>query len=114
MNSLAGARGKLAEARFFLMLLKRIENNQPVTTDSLDNEATYFTSALLNACYSVLEHLECQGKRALKSIGTSKAKLCKPDLERSCAPAGGLRHLPPCEAWCATRKSWAAHSGCSS
>lgn len=67
MSSLAGAVGKLAEARFFLGLLKRIEKDQPVTTDSLDNEATYFTSAILNACYSVLEHLEHQGTHALRA-----------------------------------------------
>lgn len=81
MNSLAGARSKLAEARFFLGLLRRIESNQPVTADSLDNEATYFTSALLNACYSVLEHLECQGKRALRSIATRESKSCETELE---------------------------------
>jgi len=52
----------------------RIENNQPVTTDTLDNEATYFTSALLNACYSVLEHLMTQGKRALQPAGTCEAE----------------------------------------
>jgi hypothetical protein len=69
MSALAGAHGKLAEAGFFLALLKRIENDQPVTTDSLDNEVTYFTSALLSACYSVLEHLKCQGKRALRAAG---------------------------------------------
>lgn len=67
------------------MLLKRIENNQPVTTDTLDNEATYFTSALLNACYSVLEHLECQGKRALRSIATRESKSCKTKLESDVA-----------------------------
>ena len=69
MSALAGARGKLAEAGFFLALLKRIENGQPVTTESLDNEATYFTSAVLNACYSVLEYLKYQGKRALRAAG---------------------------------------------
>ena len=74
MSSLTAAAGKLAEARFFLGLLERIEKDQPVTTDSLDNEATYFTSALLNACYSVLEHLKGQGKRALRAAG-------KKDLE---------------------------------
>jgi len=68
MSSLAGAVGKLAEARFFLGSLKRIERDQPVTTDSLDDEATYFTSAILNACYSVLEHLEHQGTHALRAV----------------------------------------------
>ena len=67
MSRLTEAEGKLAEARFFLGLLKRIEKDQPVTTDSLDNEATYLTSALLNACYSVLEHLRGQGKHALRA-----------------------------------------------
>jgi hypothetical protein len=83
MNSLAGARSKLAEARFFVGLLRRIENNQPVTTDSLDNEATYFTSALLNACYSLLEHLECQGKQALRSIAARESKSCETELENN-------------------------------
>ena len=67
MSVLAGSAGKLEEARFFLALLKRIENGQPVTTESLDNEATYFTSALLNACYSVLVHLKRQGLPALRT-----------------------------------------------
>jgi len=87
VSTVAGARGKLAETRFFLGFLKRIEDNQPATTELLDNEATYFTSALLNACYSVLEHLECQGKRALRSIDTPEAKLCESDLEKA------VRHL---------------------
>ena len=87
MNPLAGARGKLAEARFFLELLRRIENSQPVTTDSLDNEATYFTSALLNACYSVLEHLACRGKQALRSIATRESKSCETELENDIAKA---------------------------
>jgi len=74
MSVLAGSRGKLAEAWFFLALLNRIENGQPVTTESLDNEATYFTSALLNACYSVLEHLRKQGKRALRAAQNQESK----------------------------------------
>ena len=82
MNPLAGARGKLAEARFFLELLRRIENSQPVTTDSLDNEATYFTSALLNACYSVLEHLERQGKRALRAANSQGIPMLVKRLEK--------------------------------
>lgn len=67
MSALAGALDKLAEARFFLALLNRIKNGQPITTEPLDSEATYFTSALLNACYSILEQLRCQGKRALRA-----------------------------------------------
>ena len=74
MSVLAGSRGKLAEARFFLALLRRIENGQPATTDSLDNEATYFNSALLNACYSVLQHLRKQGKRALRAAQKQESK----------------------------------------
>ena len=74
MSVLAGSRGKLQEARFFLELLKRIENGQPATTESCDNEATYFTSALLNACYSVLAHLSRQGKQALRVPQTRPSK----------------------------------------
>lgn len=74
MSLLAGSRGKLAEARFFLALLKRIENCQPVTNEPLDCEATYFTSALLSACYSVLEHLRKQGKRALRVARNQESK----------------------------------------
>lgn len=109
MSSLAGAEGKLAEARFFLGFLERIEKDQPVTTDSLDNEATYFTSALLNACYSVLEHLKGQGKNALKAAhkqdevvdledDVKKTFQQNPDLynqgkHRSSTNDHGLRHL---------------------
>jgi len=67
MSALPGARAKLAEARFFLALLKRIESGQTVTPESLDDEATYFMSALLNACYSVMQHLGKQGKQALRA-----------------------------------------------
>jgi len=82
MIALAGARGKLAEASFFLELLRRLENNQPVTTDSLDNEATYTSRRpCFNACYSVLEHLERQGKRSLRSIGTRESKPCEAELK---------------------------------
>jgi hypothetical protein len=81
MNALSGARGKLAEAHFFLDLLKRIERDRPLTAASLDTEATYFTSALLSACFSVLEHLECQGKRALRAINTPESKSCESELE---------------------------------
>jgi len=82
MSSLEGAHGKLAEAGFFLALLKRIENGQPVTTDSLDNEATYFSSALLNACYSVLGHLKCQGKRALRAAGGQDPRRLEDQLRK--------------------------------
>jgi len=71
MSNLAGVHGKLAEARFFLDLLGRIENGQPVTTEPLDSEAIYFTSALLNACYSVGEVLAEEGKKALKNTKRS-------------------------------------------
>lgn len=81
MPALSGARGKLAEAHFFLGLLKRIEKDKPVTAESLDTEATYFTSALLSACYSVLEHLERQGKRAFRSIDAHESKSCEAELE---------------------------------
>ena len=81
MNALSGARGKLAEAHFFLGLLKRIEKDKPVTAEPLDTEATYLTSALLSACYSVLEHLERQGKRALRSIDAHESKSCEAELE---------------------------------
>ena len=80
MSNLAGVHGKLAEARFFLDLLARIENGQPVTTEPRDSEATYFTSALLNACYSVLEHLKKQGKNALRIAGRRDLAV---DLEKA-------------------------------
>lgn len=82
MAGLAGAHGKLAEARFFLGLLQRIESSQPVTADTLDNEATYFTSALLNACYSVLEHLLSQGTRALGAVDTHQTGPLRAELRR--------------------------------
>jgi hypothetical protein len=111
VDSLAGARGKLAEARFYLGLLRRIENSQPVTTDTLDNEATYFMSALLNACYSVLEHLERQAKRALRSMAARASSARTEELDAAiiavhdqnsdlygtsrgaASPRHGLRHI---------------------
>lgn len=95
MSALAGVHDKLAEAMFFLALLKRIESGQPVTDEPLDSEATYFLSALLCACFSVLEYLKKQG------LGDAVTKMYRqnPDLysrpkKRSSDTKGyGLRHL---------------------
>jgi len=49
---------KIEEAKYFLTLLTGIEKSgQPLTKRNVHDEATYLTSALMNACYSVLEHL---------------------------------------------------------
>lgn len=81
MSVLAGSRGKLEEAGSFLALLKRIENGERATTESLDNEATYFTSALLNACYSVLKHLRSQGMSALRASSRQDPERLKNQLK---------------------------------
>jgi len=57
---------KLAEAKFFFALLKRVEDAGPITNEQLDDEATYLLSALVGATYSVLQYLEKEGKRALR------------------------------------------------
>ena len=67
MNALTETHRKLAEAKFFFALLKRIEDVGPITTEPLDDEATHFTSALLNASYSVSEYVEKEGIQALRA-----------------------------------------------
>jgi len=57
---------KLEEARFFVTLLKRVEDAGPITKEKLDDEATFLFSALINATYSVLECLAEEGKQALR------------------------------------------------
>ena len=64
-------REKLEEARFFLSLLRRIETEGSVT--GISAEDTYFTSAAVNACYSVGEHLKRQGIRAIRQSGRPNA-----------------------------------------
>lgn len=64
-------REKLEGAHFFLSLLKRIETEGSVT--GISAEATYFTSAAVNACYSVGEHLKSQGIRAIRRSGRPNA-----------------------------------------
>jgi len=73
-TALTGTHGKLAEARFFLALLSRLQDGKPITTESLDDEATYFVSALLNACYSVWQLLLSEGTEALKETNRSNLK----------------------------------------
>lgn len=72
MSSLTETSRKLAEARFFFALLKRIEDGRPVTTEALDDEATYFMSALLSAAFSVLEYLEKEVKQSLRACHNTK------------------------------------------
>jgi len=67
MNTLMETRRKLAEAKFFFALLKQVEDTGPITSETLDDEATYFLSALLSAMYSVLEYLNRESKRALRA-----------------------------------------------
>lgn len=53
------AQGKIEEAKFFLELVCQLEGNgQTLTRRTVQEEATYLVSALMNACYSVLEHLK--------------------------------------------------------
>ena len=55
------AQEKMEEARFFLELLCQLEKEcKPLTKRTIKDEATYLTSALMNACYSVLEHLKAE------------------------------------------------------
>lgn len=55
------AQEKMEEARFFLELLCRLEKEcQTLTKRTVQDEATYLTSALMNACYSVLEHVKAE------------------------------------------------------
>jgi len=55
------AQEKMEEARFFLELLCRLEKEcKTLTKRTVQDEATYLTSALMNACYSVLEHLKAE------------------------------------------------------
>jgi len=72
MSALTETRRKLAEARFFFALLKRIEEVGPVTSEALDDEATYFMSALLSAVFSVLEYLGKEGKQSLRACRDPK------------------------------------------
>ena len=71
---LTRTRDKLVEAGFFLALLGRLQKGEPITAEPLDNEATYFTSALLNACYSVGELLKHEGIEALRETSHSVPK----------------------------------------
>ncbi|HQM38552.1 MAG TPA: hypothetical protein PLN64_06630, partial [Candidatus Bipolaricaulis anaerobius] len=68
------------EARFFLSLLRRIETEGSVT--GIGAEATYFTSAAVNACYSVGEHLERQGVRAIRQSGRPNAGQYAEELKK--------------------------------
>lgn len=55
------AQEKMEEARFFLELLYRLEKEcKTLTKRTVQDEATYLTSALMNTCYSVLEHLKAE------------------------------------------------------
>ncbi len=89
MSALPETREKLNEARFFFALLKRVEDEGPISIESLDNEATYFLSALLGATYSVLQYLEKEGKRALRAPRDPKVALQQVVLEEQ---IGTIRH----------------------
>jgi len=55
------AQEKMEEARFFLELLCWLEREcKTLTKRTVQDEATYLTSALMSAGYSVLEHLKVE------------------------------------------------------
>jgi len=76
---------KLAEAKFFFALLKRVEDAGPITKEQLDDEATYFLSALVGATYSVLQYLKKEGKQALRPRRDPKLALHEDSLEKEIA-----------------------------
>ena len=83
------ARSKIAEARFFVALMDRIEysRNPLVPQFSADDEFVYLLSAFLNSCYSVTEYLKMDPslKVAVKNFRTEH-----PDFYGS-GLRGGLR-----------------------
>jgi len=89
MSPLGETQRKLAEARFFFALLKRVEDEGPISIESLDDEATFFMPALVSATYSVLQYIEKEGKRALRSPRDPKVALQQVVLEEE---IGTIRH----------------------
>jgi hypothetical protein len=79
------AQEKMEEARFFLELLCRLENEcQPLTKRPVQDEATYLASALMNACYSVLEHLRNGIPMEVERVYGKASKIrIKKELSRS-------------------------------
>jgi hypothetical protein len=65
-EALVGAREKICEADFFLRLMDRTElMRQPlIEGNDLAREFTFYLSALLNACYSVVSYLKESDRRA--------------------------------------------------
>jgi len=73
------AQGKIEEAKFFLELVCQLEENgQTVTRRTVQEEATYLVSALMNACYSVLEHLKAD---ILSEVDKTKGRAYKIRIE---------------------------------
>jgi len=62
------AQEKIEEAKYFLELLCQLETESKTLTDrTVKDEATYLTSALMNACYSVLEQLKKEIRERMES-----------------------------------------------
>ena len=93
VSALGQTRRKLAEAKFFFALVKRVEAAGPITEEQLDDEATYFLSALVGATYSVLQYLGKEGKRALRAPRDPKLALHGDSLEEQIAAINGRNGL---------------------
>ena len=67
---------KIEEARFFLELLCWLEREcKTLTKRTVQDEATYLTSALMNACYSILEHLKAEIGEEVKRTDGEAGKI---------------------------------------
>jgi len=85
------ALAKLEEARFFLKLMRRIENSQVPLLDgyTTKQEYVYHLSAFVGACYSVTEYL-WHGLKALRPLVDDFRDNKHKDVYGD-GPAGGLR-----------------------
>jgi len=94
---------KLDETRFFVGLLSRIQSSGSLTGADIASEATYFLSAAIGACYSVLEQLKRQVIPSLRKLETrERSTLLKEfrnatrqvqDANADLYGEGGLRHV---------------------
>ena len=70
------AQEKMEEARFFLELLCQLEKEcKTLTKRPVQDEATYLTSALMDACYSVLEHLKTEMLGKIERTDGERSKI---------------------------------------
>lgn len=87
---------KLSQARFFLDLLQKSKWGKMNEEYKEKQAATFLTNALLNTCYSVVEHTDCKFKRlyngANRNEVDAKVKKFRDDHKDLYEEGKGIRH----------------------